>query len=124
MMIQILLPPEGKSPDNRYNINRDLAHVFDKLVRQVVLDMPEDSVTPKPSTEEIAVICDTFADIFVAVKNPNETPDTVGARLDKLPPAFRAAFERALTLNLFKRFTKWKREIAPKTVEVKLDVVK
>lgn len=122
-MIQILLP-EGKSKDNLYNINRDMAHVFDKLVRQVALEIPDDAITPKPSDEQLQEICNVFGEIFVAVTDPAETPDTVAIRLEKLPPDFRAVFDRALSVKMFKLFTKWRREIAPKKpVEPTLDAV-
>ncbi len=120
-MFQINLP-EGKSPDNWYNIDRDMAHVFDKLVRQVALDIPDDAIVPKPTEPELKAICEVFQDIFLSVLDKDETPDSIGARLDKLPDNFRCVFERALTLNLFKRYTKWKREIAPK-VKPKLDAL-
>ena len=118
MGIQIKLP-EGKTPDNWYNVTRDIAHVLDKIVRQVVLALPADAVVPAPTVTECENICQVFLDLFTDTTNPKMSIDEVVNHLDRLPPAFRAAFERALTLNMFKRFVQGKRDISgtPKPVE-------
>lgn len=111
-LLQVKLP-QGRTPDNWYNIKRDLGHNWVPLLRQAVLSVADDAITPRPSEDELKAFCASIGDTVERIELGTITEEELQTQLAQWPKDLMRAVGVELVQVMFRHYREWRIELLP-----------